>query len=299
MADFLYAGADYDYASDLIRCNADKLGAKVFFIAQPGSPRPTRVLAYNWEDAKERFDRASPPLPNPNAPPEWLVRDVQHCFGDKVPPEFSAAQQRRLVEILARVACKAVNKVDRSPPSDSRDYRIHLQAALLNVVAEHCKILLDASTVSDAKVKARIEAEAERNEMRRELANELVSGRKRLRRLKKEITHAEATILTAANGHCELHQYAPVPAPMVEASNLAEGIPDFSGIYFVWAGRNVVYVGQSVKLSGRCGIRYHDQIFAGEMLSWVPEPLPRLNFAESFYIGILRPERNFGRRARR
>jgi len=299
MADLPYAGADYDYASDLIRCHADKFGAKVFFIAQPDWPRPIRVLGYNWEDAKRRVDRELPPLSNPNASPEWFVRDIQHCFGDKVPPEISAAQQRRLAEILARASREAVNKVNRSPPSDPRNYRTHLQAALLNIVADHCKVLLAASTVSDAKIKARIEAETERNEMRRALANELGGGRKRLRRLKKEIAHAQATILTAANGHCELHQYALVPAPMVHASDLAEGIPSVSGIYFVWAGGKVVYVGQSVKLSGRCAIRYHDQIFAGDMLSWVPEPLLRLNFAESFYIGILKPERNFGRRARR
>ena len=299
MADFPYAGADYDYASDLIRCHADKLGAKVFFIAQPDWPRPIRVLGYNWEDAKERVARELPPLPNPNASPEWFVRDVQHCFGDRVPPEFSAAQQRRLAEILARVAREAVNKVNRSLPSDSSDYRIHLQAALRNIVADHCKVLLAASTVSDAKIKARIEAEVERNEMRRALANELKSSRKRLRRLKKEIAHAKATLLIAANGHCELHQYGAVPAPMVEASHSAQGIPAVSGIYFVWAGGKVVYVGQSVRLSSRCAIRNHHAIFAGEMLSWVPEPLPRLNVAESFYIGILKPERNFGGRGRR
>ena len=299
MADLPYREVDYDCASDRIHCHADKLGAKVFFIGQPDWHRHIRVLAYNWEDAKETVARQLPPLPNPSASPEWFVRDVQHCFGDKVPAEFSAAQQRRLAAILTRAAREVVNKVNCSPPSDFRDYRTHLQAALLNTVAAHCKLLLAASTVSDAKTKARIEAEVERNEMRRALANELRSGRKRLRRLKKEIAHAQATILTAANEHCELHQYALVPKPMVEASDLADGVPDFSGIYFIWAGGKVVYVGQSVKLSGRCGIRYHDQIFAGEMLSWVQEPLPRLNFAESFYIGILRPERNFGRRARR
>ena len=298
MADLPYVGADYDYASDLIRCHADKLGAKVFWIAEPDWPRPIRVLAYNWEDAKERVARVLSPLPNPHAPPEWFVRDVQHCFGDRVPAEFSAAQQRRLAEILARVARQAVNKVSGSLPYDSTDYRRHLQTALRNIVTDHCKVLLAASTVSDAKIKARIEAEVERNEMRRALVNELKSDRKRLRQLKKEIAHAEATVLTAASGHCDLHQFGLVPAPMVEASDLAEGVPDFSGIYFVWAGGKVVYVGQSVKLSGRCAIRYHTQILPGEMLSWVPEPLPRLNYAESFYIGILRPERNFGRRAR-
>ena len=30
------------------------------------------------------------------------------------------------------------------------------------------------------------------------------------------------------------------------------------------------------------------------MISWLPFPLESLNFAEAFYIGILRPERNLG-----
>lgn len=299
MADFPYVEADYDCASDLIRCHGDKLGAKVFLIGESSWPRPIRVLAYNWEDARNRAAKELPPRPNPKAPQEWFVRDIQHYFGDKVPAEISAAQQRRLAEILAHAACKAVNKVNSSPPSDSRDYRAHLQAALLNIIPEHCKALLAASTVSDAKAKAVMEADAERKEMRQALADELKSGRKKLRRLRKEVTRAEATLLTAANRHCELHQFAKVPAPMVEASDFAEGIPDFSGIYFVWAGGKVVYVGQSVKLSGRCNLRHHGRIFPGEMLSWVPEPSARLNFAECFYIGILRPERNFGLHARR
>src|SRR6185437_12658500 len=107
MADFPYVEADYDCASDLIRCHADKHGAKVFLIGESGWPRPIRVLAYNWEDAKNRVARELPPFPNPNAPSEWFVRDIQHYFGDKVPAEISAAQQRRLAEILARAAQKA------------------------------------------------------------------------------------------------------------------------------------------------------------------------------------------------
>lgn len=33
------------------------------------------------------------------------------------------------------------------------------------------------------------------------------------------------------------------------------------------------------------------------MLSWVEETIPRLNFAEGFYIGILKPFRNYDTRA--
>src|SRR5688572_16447609 len=115
---FPYVEVDYDYASDLIRCHGDKLGAKVFHVAQPDWPRPIRVLGYNWEDVKQRVARELPPVPNPNAPPELLVRDVEYYFGDRVPAEISAARQRRIAEILARAVREAVNKINRSPPSD-------------------------------------------------------------------------------------------------------------------------------------------------------------------------------------
>ncbi|PYI55332.1 MAG: hypothetical protein DMC62_03425, partial [Verrucomicrobia bacterium] len=90
-----------------------------------------------------------------------------------------------------------------------------------------------------------------------------------------------------------LHRFAPVPPPKVEATRLGEGLPNVSGIYFVWSDDRVVYVGQSRRLCGRCIIGGHHAIGDGDMLSWVEEPIGQLKYAEAFYIGVLKPERNF------
>jgi hypothetical protein len=185
-----------------------------------------------------------------------------------------------------------------------------LEAALLKSIPKHCKLLLEAASVSDARIKAQRAAEemtrtaqAEANDLlkktRHAVARQLAGTRTKLRRLKGELAAVEKALLPFVNGHCERHEYGLVPGPIAEASRLGQGLPAVPGIYFVWNGGRVVYVGQSVRLSGRCILGSHHAILPGDMLSWVEELPARLNFAESFYIGILKPERNFGLRARR
>jgi hypothetical protein len=92
---------------------------------------------------------------------------------------------------------------------------------------------------------------------------------------------------------CETFGYANVPPPAVRASKHGEGLPERPGIYFVWSGRVCVYVGCSRNLRIRCMLGDHPAIRPNEMLSWVTEPPERLRMAEAFYVGMLRPQRNF------
>src|SRR6266496_1714263 len=93
--------------------------------------------------------------------------------------------------------------------------------------------------------------------------------------------------------HCEYFQYTSVPAPRIKANNRGEGLPSAPGIYFVWEGLRCVYVGRSANLSLRCVLGKHPALKPGDVLSWIEEPVVRLKVAEAFYIGTLRPERNF------
>jgi len=93
--------------------------------------------------------------------------------------------------------------------------------------------------------------------------------------------------------HCEYFQYSSVPAPRIKANNRGEGLPSAPGIYFVWEGLRCVYVGRSANLSLRCILGKHPALKPGDALSWLEEPVVRLKVAEAFYIGTLRPERNF------
>lgn len=70
-------------------------------------------------------------------------------------------------------------------------------------------------------------------------------------------------------------------------------IPPSPGVYFVYEGNDLVYVGQSKNLRQRVTAK-HKQIRYGSMVSWLEMPDSELSFAESFYIGALRPSLNFG-----
>lgn len=53
-----------------------------------------------------------------------------------------------------------------------------------------------------------------------------------------------------------------------------------------------VYVGQSECLNNR--LISHPQMHSGAWISWLEFDRRDVLYAEAFYIGVLRPERNFG-----
>ena len=69
-------------------------------------------------------------------------------------------------------------------------------------------------------------------------------------------------------------------------------VPDVSGIYFVWLDDICEYVGQSKNIRNRVCSK-HPKITMVDKLSYLPFDQKDLNFAESYYIGIMRPRRNF------
>lgn len=70
-------------------------------------------------------------------------------------------------------------------------------------------------------------------------------------------------------------------------------VPDVSGIYFVWLHDICEYVGQSKNIRNRVCSKGHQKITLVDKLSYLPFDKSDLNFAESYYIGIMRPRRNF------
>ena len=55
----------------------------------------------------------------------------------------------------------------------------------------------------------------------------------------------------------------------------------------------MAYVGQARNLRNRYFARRHHAIMDGDTVSWLLFPEAELNWAEAFYIGVLRPARNF------
>lgn len=73
----------------------------------------------------------------------------------------------------------------------------------------------------------------------------------------------------------------------------SEAFPEQSGIYFLWAGSTITYVGQSVNLRNRLTLSHH-QAKIYHTVSWLLFEPHDLLFAESYYIGTLRPTLNRG-----
>lgn len=100
------------------------------------------------------------------------------------------------------------------------------------------------------------------------------------------------------NGVESQNGYPEVPKPFVTFEGNGSGLPQAPGVYFAWRHGVVQYVGQSINLSARCKDGHH-KLQKGDSLSYVLIPKHELNFAESFYIGVLKPLRNFGERYKR
>ena len=119
-------------------------------------------------------------------------------------------------------------------------------------------------------------------------------GREELRRAKtrKELYNAKRLIKAIPTVTVK---YPDIPIASVPATQDGTAIPESSGVYFVWYDDAVVYVGQSINLKQRATLS-HGQIHEHDRISWIEFPEFVLNYAESYYIGIACPARNFGLR---
>jgi len=94
-------------------------------------------------------------------------------------------------------------------------------------------------------------------------------------------------------------EYPVVPLPAVTIRKASFGryrdermMPNKPGVYFIWKGETVVYVGTARMLCARV-FGSHDHAHDGEQCSWLVfnDDTKRV-CAEAWYIGLLQPERN-------
>ena len=87
--------------------------------------------------------------------------------------------------------------------------------------------------------------------------------------------------------------FVPVPPPLLRADEImtnGTAIPNKSGIYFIWEGPLVAYVGQSNNLAQR--LLKHPHLKPDDKISYLCIDNSELFHHEAFYIGICRPWRN-------
>lgn len=117
-------------------------------------------------------------------------------------------------------------------------------------------------------------------------------------RVTQQLQEASLQLARLTSGTDTMHGFEPVPEPSIIYGEENQKLPMQSGVYFAWRDGGVEYVGQSINLNTRCKPPHH-KLLTGDLLSYVLVCEEQLNFAEAFYIGILKPVRNFGRRCGR
>ena len=89
-------------------------------------------------------------------------------------------------------------------------------------------------------------------------------------------------------------QYPEVPLPVVAPTSKGLKLPQASGIYFLWEKDKIIYVGRANDLKQRLRLGVHHVLRGELMISFLIVPLSKIQFSESYYIGLLKPKENFG-----
>jgi len=88
--------------------------------------------------------------------------------------------------------------------------------------------------------------------------------------------------------------YPSAPPPISVPTKYGSGMPFAPGVYFLWLGNSIEYVGKSVNLYKRLRLGSHHVLCARHRISFIIFRVEDLNWAEYFYIGAIRPTLNFG-----
>lgn len=252
-------------------------------------------------------------------------------------PTLPGETAERAPELLISVAQKAVEFVidRRSHLSDA--VRRQAVALLEAAIKRDSDRLVRAAAAAESLDRSREREEGRREAMRQAMAVELRSARSKRAQLNREIKAAEGKLAARekalappqkrADLAAQLKRardrlgvlreayakestdwimktvspipgaYPDVPAGRLQPSKDGAGLPETSGIYFLWSDDTVEYVGQSIKLCNRVRIG-HDRLRKDHLISFVAVESRDLDWAECWYIGALRPRLNFGSRAK-
>lgn len=225
----------------------------------------------------------------------------------------SSCQLPTLVQEIASSLSLAVRNQGTVPINEANVEQARLlemvdQAVLRRIEREfqfeHGSLSSDSlmASVSDSRRKAirrSIDREWETKEtckvqIARDVKNAVVRTARRLRNKYRSLESFANSFFKSGK------TYPPVPVESTPIHQLyssagikSEILPYASGVYFVWIENEVVYVGQSICLRNRISYS-HECVTSDCELSWLELDKDQLNFAEAFYIGLLRPKFNFG-----
>jgi len=242
------------------------------------------------------------------------VMDSWLAYQDKERREMAALWESVpkdvLVDFLRMCAKSALQKINDGDQSALlRSHWTSINNRFANMVEINWERLQRICTVSQEEINKAIELRDElsrlgelKKQWRNSMLDELQSARKKKNKAIREYNNLRQQLKSVSydmrrytEGVVTKYGFEPVPDPAIVYDGEGTGLPTESGIYFAWQNGTVQYVGQSINLNSRCKHSHH-KLQEGDLLSYILVPTEQLNFAESFYIGILKPVRNFGKR---
>lgn len=211
-----------------------------------------------------------------------------------VTPALPPVRVQRIEDLLVDAAQAALRRIERKRLASKPWMAEVFEAAVLRCA----QTILDAASKKNAQQRAEDMRKAlaeERTAKRKALGEELRHGRRRLQDLRAAIKEAESDVararaIVANDGEL----YPKPPAPVLHPHKEGEGLPAEPGIYFLWKGDTVEYVGKSIRLSGRVKLGGHHVLRPHHTISYLLIEERLLTWAECYYIGTLQPMANFG-----
>lgn len=201
-------------------------------------------------------------------------------------------EERRAGTILANAARTVLAKVLNG------EYRALHSAAFEEAIKRQCNTIFRAAKTRPKKPWSQKERlVAERKAARKALADEMRTERVRLKTMSQKFINAERDLAALHARLCASNPtagYPAVPPPSIVPHREGLNLPTEPGIYFLWLGDTIDYVGQSVRLSHRLRLGLHHVLKEDYLISYVLLEKRLLTWAECYYIGLLRPIRNFG-----
>jgi hypothetical protein len=214
-----------------------------------------------------------------------------------------------LVDFLRMCAKSALLKIDDTYHNGAggRSHWTSISNRFADIVENKLELLQRVCAATPQDIKKVIELRDEisrldqlRAEWRKRVADELKAANRKkknalceFRRIRRELVQLSARVNHYAGGEIQKFGFPPIPEETIPFDGDGTGLPAASGVYFAWRNGIVEYVGRSVNLNARCRSSHH-ALCCGDALSYVHITKSDLNFAEYFYIGVLRPVRNFG-----
>jgi hypothetical protein len=256
------------------------------FAARLRSGEPLPILHKPFDDAPLRRTQIPPPP----------IAEAQHRIAS-----LNVAQTESLDSFLESVASRALSKAQRANGRATGKGLTYaaITKAFKESIAHHSDQLDRLARKRPTPARVIKECDVIRRKARKDLAAELLSAKIKLRALKEAIRVSDARLSQSAtieheNSGQHINLYPEITRQAVQPHQRGDGLPSVPGIYFLWLNGQVEYVGQSVCIANRVRLGTHHVLHKEHTISYVLIDREKLMWAESYFIGILRPTKNRG-----